>query len=455
MFSVSMLPPLLGQFTAFFLFYSPCPGLVRDRRQGRLTTDPTPFPFAFTSTLVWCIYGARLEDLPVFMCNIIGLAATTFNTTTVLRLCRDEGVAVRLEIVTISGVLMAAAAVLTTMTSVLIEDEKVKTQILGYLAIAVCVVMFASPVAETVKAVRSGDTSKISMPLAAAQLINGILWMVYGMSQGNVVISGPNAAGAALALASVLVKVLVKQNGLDAGAQYSVRDAVKNQSFDELIQSGGTVVLHSLPHNSFVHVPDVACPQDADMESDISASLVRGATEGTSLQIVPTSGRHIALKTPDGRFLCVRPRGSKIGSVIQPSPFQVLALHCNEPGDDAEFLPVHSAFHGQKTVSCPASEDEGMIHYLEEDNISFWNPLHQVFLRINESGEVDCSPPWASIAATQTGAKAVPTGWDWERFSMMPFSPQAAPPQGLRNRANSAQLPFDGVCNEVVGKQLS
>lgn len=279
--------------------------------------------------------------------------------------------------------------------------------------------MLASPSIETVKAIYSCDATKLSMPLAIAQIANGLLWTAYGVTRGNSVIIGPNAAGAVLALVTALVKLSIEHHG-HAEILESAKDAIPPIGFEDLIQKGGSVMLRSLTFGSFVHVPDVSCPQDGDTPGDADPMTVQSCAEGTVLNITPTCANLIALSTVDGRFLCIRRKASS--SVFQPSPFQVAALHCVSPGADAEFLPVCGMFCGFTNLTSSVTPFK---QYLKEENITFWNPLYKVFLRLNEAGEMDCSPTRAHPEAVLHGAEPIPSGWGWERFSLIPTADKA------------------------------
>lgn len=415
-FSWDLVPPLIGQVTAFCLFYSACPALVRDRRCGQLSIDPLPFPFAVISTLLWCVYASLVQDPWAFAPNFIGCGAAIFNTVTVLRLCRDESKARILEGIVVVGILVVAASVMVLMTPLIVPDLASRQLISGCLCITIAILLFASPLLEVRSALRSGDASRISLPLASGQLANGLLWSVYGMAQNDMVQVAVNGTAAVLALLTMAVKVRFCRG--------STIKSEHGQSILELVRAGNHVTIRSLTNGSYWKVENAPFPLEGDMEAETDALAVSCVPrEGSTIQIVAADDDKVALKTEDGRYFCVRSRlASVCGSSLSPTSLSVAAVRCIKPGEDGEFVPVYSSAVEKDTFS-PGSP---CLHNYQEESIGFWNPLHRVFLRVNELGEVDCSAQWNS-------GLAIPAGWEWERFSL-----QHAPRDisGLRSRAS-------------------
>jgi len=415
-FSLDLVPPLIGQVTAFCLFYSACPALMRDRRHGQLSIDPLPFPFAVISTLLWCVYASLIRDAWAFAPNFVGLGAAIFNTVTVLRLCRDEVKARILEGIMVVGIMVVAASVMIVMTPMIVPDLASRQFISGCLCITIAILLFASPLLEVWSAVNSGDASRISLPLASGQLANGLLWSVYGMAQKDMVQVAVNGTAAVLALLAVVVKVRFCRS--------STITTKQSQSILELVRDGNRVTIRSLTSGKYWKVDNAPFPLEGDMEAETDALAVSCVPqEGSTIQIVAADDDRVALKTEDGRYFCIRSHLASVsGSSLSPTSLSVAAVRCIKPGEDGEFVPVYSSAV-EKDIFSPGS---ACLHNYQEESIGFWNPLHRVFLRVNELGEVDCSSQWNS-------GSAIPAGWEWERFSL-----QHAPRNisGLRSRAS-------------------
>lgn len=419
-----MVAPVLGQFTAWALFVSSVPSMLRDRKKGQLSVDPTPFPVTLVCTLLWIVYAAIKEDLWIFSGNFVGVGAAAFNTLTVFQLCRDDRVLLRMEIVVVLGLLLVATTAILSLTQIFFVDLKTRQSVAGAVCTIVIIGMFAAPSLEALVAIRTANASKLSLPLAIAQFANGMLWSVYGLAQGDLVLLGPNAAGAILALCNIVVKVWCSSHGkLDSEVSSQHRPL-------EVIQQGGEVIVRALVQQGYIHVGDDAL--DGELESDTEAAdaavpwqAVCSASQGSVFRIVPApvGGGNISLQTEGGQFLCIRPRPTSMnGSCLVPSPLSVVAEQRDEPGDEGVFLPVCC----QARDTDPLMQNSTSVHNYSEESVSFWNPLYRVFLRMNESGVVDCSPVCNPLAHGAT----LPAGWDWERFTLQPAGVQ----EGLRCR---------------------
>lgn len=431
-FSLDVVPPLIGQVTAFCLFYSACPALMHDRRSGHLSIDPLPFPFAVISSLLWIVYASLIQDPWAFVPNFIGLGAALFNTVTVLRLCRDESKLRFLEWIVVVGVMMVAASVMVVMTPMIVSDFASRRLISGCLCVVIAIVLFSSPCVEVWYAIRSGDASRVSLPLACASLANGLLWSSYGLAQNDMVQVATNGTGASLALVTLVVKLSLQRT--------STIKTNHNQSQLELASGGNHVTIRSLTTGSYWKVLNVPLPFEGDSEAETDAlAVVSAPQDGSTIQIVAADDNRVALKTQDGRYFCVRSRLASVsGSFLNPSSLSVAAVRCIKPGEDGEFVPVYST----AVAKDPFCSSAPGVHDYQEDSICFWNPLHRVFLRVNELGEVDCSGQWNSGS---TGI-AIPAGWEWERFSLQRVPTMSSQGQ-LRSRAS--------VVGKVVLSEIS
>jgi hypothetical protein len=293
-------------------------------------------------------------------------------------------------------------------------------------------------------AFRSGDASNVNLPLCLAQLLQGVLWGVYGLTQGDMVVFGPNFFGALLAIVNLLAKLLFRGRHSAAAGIASVKPIVPKG----FLQHGGEVLVRSL--NGYVHIDD----QDAERAATVSCNEVpalvqSNSAEGSVLRVVPLTqlssnntdtGLRIALQSPNGRFLCVQARPPSVrASSIQPSPFQVVAVHRDEAGPEGEFIPVHGKVMEMDPLLKEHTDNLG-LHTYRQENVAFWNPKHRVFVRANESGDMDCSPEFHSVSS---GAGIIPAGWEWERFTLHPAP--VSDGSGLRRRPMTMGKSFDSA----------
>jgi len=177
--------PAMGCILAWVLGFSPIPGLLVDRKNGQLTTDPTPFPMAMTNALSWVLFACILNDQWLFLGNVVMAMFALFNTVTALRLCKDPVVSTKIERLTLGGLGVSQVLLLLGISTLVIDDPDLRKNIVGNTALVICIVMFFSPLAEAFEALKSGDGSKLSMPLAAASIACTSFWTLYGIIVGE------------------------------------------------------------------------------------------------------------------------------------------------------------------------------------------------------------------------------------------------------------------------------
>jgi hypothetical protein len=400
---VSILPPLLGQFTAMYLFLSPLREVRNQRKKGELLIDSIPFCVTLVQHFLWIAFACLLEDLWIFTPNCVGVFLTVFYTTSALRFGIDDAQGRKMEWLLSCGLGFSVLFSMFVMTSICIESVEVRKQIAGNVCIVIAVAMYGAPCFEAIRAVRTGDASKLSLPLAIAGALNGALWGTYGMAIGVVAVTVPNALGFALSVFNVLIKLFLSFANQKSRAS---RERSSSTLHFETLQEECEVLIHSVPHQLQLYVPP-ATNSEVELEAGPRAVQVRAASQGVAVKLLRMPGGAFALRLGDGRFLQVHANVSTTVSE-QQNAFGVLAKHCDTPGESGTFLAVPAggmALHHTET----------RMHDYDQNTISFWNPLHKVFLRVNEHGVFDCS---ARMNPSDTGTPRLPKGWHWERFEL-------------------------------------
>lgn len=208
--------------------------------------------------------------------------------------------------------------------------------------------MYGSPCMESLSALRSGDTSRISLPLAVAGALNGALWGAYGASTGIFALFAPNSFGAALSLFNIAVKLGIRTRSASPASASPAKTPRLSSQLDVLrqgMEQERPVLLSSFINGCHLRYAGL----DIDVE------------DGVAVQVVPRVGGHVALTLDGARFLCVRSRlaTTTVGtSAFQPSAFFVTAARCSEPDEDGLFLPVHCG----AMVRDPAIVSSKVVH---------------------------------------------------------------------------------------------
>lgn len=281
---------------------------------------------------------------------------------------------------------------------IFIGDEKLRLRIFGTVYTAVGILQYASPCLETVSAILRRDSSFVNMPLAVSSWLCTALWTTYGLASGQPAFYIPNGFGNAMALFTLLVKLWVPSKA-DAGLLSS-----PHEELSKALNAGDRVTIRCMAFDKKLYLQ---APSNSTSESPVTAS-----TSIAAWTVECTGNGHVAFRAEDGRFLQLVQRPEGQNSSWCPVAFQLCAVQSGEPGEAGSFLPVE----GFDKESLGSRGVPGMINDMQasfpQASVAFWNPLHKVFFRVNENGEVDSSP----ICRPVDGKVVIPPGWCWVRF---------------------------------------
>jgi len=349
-----------------------------------------PYPVAFTTCFAWCLYGTVIGDAWPFVGNILPVLGNAFCTVTALRLCESPRAAALTERLTLGGILVLLILMLVSVSQLVLSDDAVRADIAGYICIGLCIMQFFSPCVEAMRAVRTRDASKISLPLAVTGALCGFFWAIYGLTTGRAAMWIPNGAGFALSATVCVVKVCVGRlapRGV-AGARHS--------SPKELLlaaaSSGSEVVMRSLGPAS-------------KADPTLGGNMVDEQLHTTFMwkPCIAADGLVAFRAGSDDAYLSVCRRSSEAPDIESPTDFVIKGVLSAAPGEASCFMLVD----GFKKEA-----QDGATHEYAEDSVALYNPHFKVFIRLNSSGEFDCSNHVNECG----GAVKLPVGWLWERF---------------------------------------
>ncbi|TYZ59977.1 hypothetical protein PybrP1_007581 [[Pythium] brassicae (nom. inval.)] len=188
---------LCGILAAVGLFASPAPDLLRIHRTRRIgEVSVVPLISLFGSGYIWSIYGLFMDDIfPVVITNAIGVLAATIYTSIYFYHTTEKRYVGKL----LAGVGLALAAVtlysLLAVGGVTNQTHKEAGKIVGFLAVAVNIILFASPFETVVHIVRTKNASSLPITLCFVAMINCTLWVLYGVIDNDMFVLTPNALG--------------------------------------------------------------------------------------------------------------------------------------------------------------------------------------------------------------------------------------------------------------------
>jgi solute carrier family 50 (sugar transporter) len=176
---------------------------MRARKQlGKV--NPMPYPSLTANSLGWLTYGLLVRDYYVFAPNVTGVCMGLYFTMSCY-LYADESVRTRMDL-QLNG--MCALVFVACMVSFITFRDNLEhgKLLLGLVSVLLLVSFYTSPLSEFAAIIRRRDASSISLPLAAATLVNAGLWLVYGLVLADVFVYAPNVLGILCALAQFVLR---------------------------------------------------------------------------------------------------------------------------------------------------------------------------------------------------------------------------------------------------------
>lgn len=205
---------MCATMAACYLFASLLPTLRQVQRDKSVAQVPAlPILSMFANCIGWALYGFLARDFfPLVATNLIGLA---FSIYYLVIYYQNSGIRRKLVqqqlLATIAAMALLALYPLVSTA----PPEQVQAH-MGYAAIAMCAIMFGSPLAVVKEVVRTKNTDLLPFTMIIAGVVNCSLWLTYGFILMDAIVIVPNAINIVLGLIQVsLFLIFPKGKGYD------------------------------------------------------------------------------------------------------------------------------------------------------------------------------------------------------------------------------------------------
>lgn len=176
------------------------------------------------------MYGVMLRDYYIFFANSSGVICGVFcivSTLGIIAKSKEGFEAFQykcLECMLMGGVVFYLILAMTIGISMSDAGEKVKETVVAFTANTFCVLYYGAPCSTMIHIVLSKDSSSLYLPMILANLLNALLWSVYGFfALRDMFVVIPNAIGLGLAVIQLcLIVVYSKTLVNDAENETSV-----------------------------------------------------------------------------------------------------------------------------------------------------------------------------------------------------------------------------------------
>ncbi|CAI5725679.1 unnamed protein product [Peronospora destructor] len=196
---------VLTTCSSVLLNVSPWPEFARIHRQrtpGPLTV--LPVVMLFCNSFLWTMYGFMVGQLfPLFATCFLGQCTCAGFIAVYYRWSPDRP-AVRRTIAKAGSVMaLCMAYVILGARGVTNQSREQVITTLAMMCISINICLYVSPLDTMKRVVRTKSAASLPITLCSANLLNGLLWVAFGITEGDFYVLAPNAIGSVLSIAQV------------------------------------------------------------------------------------------------------------------------------------------------------------------------------------------------------------------------------------------------------------
>ncbi|RLN31441.1 hypothetical protein BBJ28_00006692 [Nothophytophthora sp. Chile5] len=207
---------IAATISAAALCLSPFPDFRRIHKQQNIgEVRILPVLMLCCNCFAWAIYGYLSESyFPVLSINVFGTLSGLAFTSVFYRWTKDRAVLNKMGAYSAVGVLLAMTFVALTQSAVIPVSSSVLKAIVGYIAVAVNIGLYAAPL-QTMKVVlRTKSAASLPLTMCVVNLVNGALWVSYALLSNDMFILVPNALGVVLTAVQVALCIKYRPTSL-------------------------------------------------------------------------------------------------------------------------------------------------------------------------------------------------------------------------------------------------
>eukprot|EP00527_Entomoneis_sp_CCMP2396_P007414 CAMPEP_0198152864 /NCGR_PEP_ID=MMETSP1443-20131203/61524_1 /TAXON_ID=186043 /ORGANISM="Entomoneis sp., Strain CCMP2396" /LENGTH=266 /DNA_ID=CAMNT_0043818997 /DNA_START=72 /DNA_END=872 /DNA_ORIENTATION=+ len=215
----------LAPMASMVLFMAPIPTITSITKNKKVGALPLlPYSSMTANAFLWTIYGLMKKEAKIWSSNGVGLIFAIFYFTQFARFAPSFKMPLSTLPGSVKQHVFATLAIMATASTIALTMGA--TQVVGIMAVILCLALFGSPLTALKTVFDTKSASSIPLPLALATTVNCFLWIIVGffdMKDPLAVI--PNSIGLVLGLFQLGLKVKYG-NGLTTAAENGSVDTV-------------------------------------------------------------------------------------------------------------------------------------------------------------------------------------------------------------------------------------
>ena len=213
--ATSVLAPVIGIVLANIMWLAPLKDVYNARLSQQLgTLNPIPFTMILINCIGWTMYGVITNDMYLFFANCFGIIIGLFCSSSAMMFLLNENeskptanekwLIIHMEILMIGGVTFWILMIF--IVGMILHGEDPSSLMIGVIGDIIAIVYYAAPLSSLYQVIVTSDASSMHVPTIIANLLNGAMWFIYGLSAINsVLVWLPNGLGVLLAITQLTV----------------------------------------------------------------------------------------------------------------------------------------------------------------------------------------------------------------------------------------------------------
>ncbi|CAI9291073.1 unnamed protein product [Lactuca saligna] len=197
---------IIGNVIALILFLSPVPTFIQIVKKRTVEQfSPVPYLATFINCGVWVLYGLPVvhpHSFLVITINGTGLLIETVYLLLFLIYCDRKQ---RIKMLLIIAGELVFLGVLSALVLTVAHSTKVRSDIVGSIAIVGNIMMYASPLSVMKLVITTKSVEYMPFFLSLFSMLNGISWTIYALIRFDPYIVIPNGLGSLLGITQLIL----------------------------------------------------------------------------------------------------------------------------------------------------------------------------------------------------------------------------------------------------------
>ncbi|KAI3804491.1 hypothetical protein L1987_26067 [Smallanthus sonchifolius] len=238
---------IIGNVTALILFLSPVPTFIQIVKKGTVEQfSPVPYLATFVNCGIWVLYGLPLVHPHSLLVITINGAGFLIETVYLLLFLIYSARKQRIKVLLIMLAELVFLGVLALLVLTVAHTTKVRSNIVGSIAIVGNIMMYAAPLSVMKLVITTKSVEYMPFFLSLFSMLNGISWTIYALIRFDPYIVIPNGLGS---LFGVVQLILYATYYKSTQRQLAERKAIEEMSLAEMGQSVGPSKKSNVVHD--------------------------------------------------------------------------------------------------------------------------------------------------------------------------------------------------------------